>query len=183
MARIKIAIVGLGKIARDQHIPSLYSSDAFELIAVASPHGKLDGVPNFGDIETLLKATPDVAAVALCTTPQVNCETPIAARLSLADLRGAMTQVELDFLQVGPQTWNIDVETESGRLSISMGGGVMTVDGEPVATKQTAEYANLYAHFAELVRRGSIDVDIAPLQLVADAFLCGGRIDVGPFTY
>jgi D-galactose 1-dehydrogenase len=72
VARIKIAIVGLGKTARDQHIPSLNSSDAFELIAVASPHGKLDGVPNFGDIETLLEAIPDVAAVALCTTPQVR---------------------------------------------------------------------------------------------------------------
>ena len=139
----------------------------------------LMGAPSFG----FASATEAFDAINAGARHPSNCATPIAARLSLADLRGAMTQVELDFLQVGPQTWNIDVETESGRLSISMGGGVMTVDGEPVATKRTAEYANLYAHFAELVRRGSIDVDIAPLQLVADAFLCGGRIDVGPFTY
>jgi D-galactose 1-dehydrogenase len=84
-----------------------------------------------------------------------------------------MTHVELDFLQTGPQTWNIDVETDAGRLSLSMGGRVISVDNEPVTTAQTTEYANLYAHFAELVRRGCIDVDIAPLQLVTDAFMCG----------
>ena len=72
MRRVKIAVVGLGKIARDQHIPTLNSGDAFELIAVASPHGKLDGVPSFSDIEAMLRATPDVEAVALCTTPQVR---------------------------------------------------------------------------------------------------------------
>jgi D-galactose 1-dehydrogenase len=306
MAKIKIAIVGLGKIARDQHTPSLKASDEFELIAVASPHGRLDGVPSFGDIDTLLQAMPDVAAVALCTTPQVryeiarhalqrgrhvllekppgvtvsevlalvdlakqkgvtlfaswhsrharaveparvwlagrtirsvaitwkedvrvwhpgqpwiwqagglgvfdpginalsiltqiipgalalnsaelsypsNCETPIAARLLLADPRGAPAHVELDFRQTGPQTWNIDVDTDAGRLSLSMGGKVMTVDNEPVETAQTTEYANLYAHFAELVHRRCIDVDLAPLQLVADAFLCGRRVEVEPF--
>jgi predicted dehydrogenase len=37
MTRIKIAIVGLGKIARDQHVRSLAASEAFEL--VADPHG------------------------------------------------------------------------------------------------------------------------------------------------
>jgi len=51
-----------------------------------------------------------------------------------------------------------------------------------VATAPSTEYANLYAHFAELIRRGRADVDIAPLQLVADAFLCGRRVDVEPFV-
>src|SRR5258708_20255383 len=74
MAKIKIAIVGLGKIGGDKHIRSVKASDEFELIAVASPHGRLDGVPSFGDIDTLLQAIPDVAAVALCTTPQVRYE-------------------------------------------------------------------------------------------------------------
>jgi D-galactose 1-dehydrogenase len=110
-----------------------------------------------------------------------NCETPIAARLLLADPRGAPAHVELDFRQTGPQTWNIDVDTDAGRLSLSMGGKVMTVDNEPVDTAQTTEYANLYAHFAELVHRRCIDVDLAPLQLVADAFLCGRRVEVEPF--
>ena len=47
MSAIKIAIVGMGKIARDQHVPSLRANPDFELVAAASPHGKLDGVPNF----------------------------------------------------------------------------------------------------------------------------------------
>src|SRR3954464_11984155 len=74
MAKTRIAIVGLGKIARDQHVPSLAASDAFELVGVASPHNKLDGVPSYGDLQTLLQAVPDIAAVSLCTTPQVRYE-------------------------------------------------------------------------------------------------------------
>ena len=307
MEKIKLAIVGFGKIARDQHVPSLHASDAFELVAIASPRGKLDGVPNFGDIETLLRTMPEVTAVALCTTPQVrydiahfalqqgrhvllekppavtvsevqaladlaklsgvtlfaswhsrhaqaveparvwlehreifrvaitwkedvrvwhpaqswiwkagglgvfdpginalsiltkiipgtfalksadlsyprNCETPIAAHLSLTSARAAIIHAELDFLQTGPQTWDIVVETDAGRLNLSMGGSVLTVDERSMATIPTTEYSNLYTHFAELIRRRHVDVDIAPLQLVADAFLCGRRVDVEPFV-
>ena len=69
---IPIAIVGLGKIARDQHVPSLAATDAFSLVATASPHNTLEHVPAFRDIGSMLDARPDVAAVALCTTPQVR---------------------------------------------------------------------------------------------------------------
>jgi D-galactose 1-dehydrogenase len=110
-----------------------------------------------------------------------NCATPIAAHLSLADPQGAAVNVELNFLQTGKQTWDIDVQTDAGHLNLSMGGTLMTVDGKPAATAQGTEYANLYAHFAELVRERRVDVDFAPLQLVADAFLCGRRVEVEPF--
>jgi D-galactose 1-dehydrogenase len=110
-----------------------------------------------------------------------NCETPIAARLRLTDSRCAPVEVELDFRQTGRQTWDIEVETDSGRLGLAMGGSAMKVDGEPVDVAQSAEYPNLYAHFAKLVRGRCIDVDVAPLQLVADAFLCGRRVEVEPF--
>ena len=63
-----------------------------------------------------------------------------------------------------------------------MGGTVLTLNDEPVATAQATEYGNLYAHFGELVRERRSDVDYAPLQLVADAFLCGRRIEVEPFN-
>jgi D-galactose 1-dehydrogenase len=69
---IKIAIVGLGKIARDQHVPALAASGSFELVAVASPHSRLEGLPGYADIQALLQALPSVSAVALCTTPQVR---------------------------------------------------------------------------------------------------------------
>jgi len=308
MAKTRIAIVGLGKIARDQHIPALAASDAFELVGVASPHNKLDGVPSYSDVETLFGAVPGITAVALCTTPQVrygaarfalqrgvhvllekppgvtvsevlalaalagktnaalfaswhsrhapgveparawlagrnirgatvnwkedvrvwhpgqtwiwqagglgvfdpginalsiltriipsalvlkqaelrypaNCETPIAASLLLADANGAPVRVELDFLYTGgPPQWDIDVDTDGGRLSLSKGGGEMRVEGKGVSVLHGSEYPGLYAHFAGLVRGRAIDVDVSPLQLVADAFLCGKRKEVEPFV-
>jgi hypothetical protein len=56
------------------------------------------------------------------------------------------------------------------------------VDDAPPDTPAGAEYPALYAHFAQLVRHRTVDADIAPLQLVADAFLCGHCIDVEPFV-
>jgi D-galactose 1-dehydrogenase len=110
-----------------------------------------------------------------------NCETPIAARLLLTDSRGTAAQAELDFRQTGPQTWDIDVDTDAGRLHLSSGGSAMTIDDRAVETVEVSEYGSLYAHFATLVRGRAIDVDCAPLQLVADAFLCGRRVEVEPF--
>ena len=72
MSKIRFAIVGLGKIARDQHVPTLMASSDFELIGVASPHSKLEGVPHFPDLAQLLQAKPNLQAVALCTTPQAR---------------------------------------------------------------------------------------------------------------
>ena len=306
MAPIKIALVGLGKIARDEHIPALRANDAFELTAVASPHHKWEGLPNFSDLAALIAGAPQVTAVALCTPPQArydiarqalqaglhvllekppgvtvsevislaeiarqkgvtlfaswhsrharaveparawlkerrirritvtwkedvrvwhpgqtwiwkagglgvfdpginalsiltrivpgawllkeanlafpqNCATPIAATL-LLEAGGIPAQVDLDFLQTGPQTWSIDIETDSGRLELSMGGKDLSLDGQVLATAPSTEYPALYAHFAELVHSQRSDVDVAPLQLVADAFLCGRRTEVAAFV-
>jgi L-arabinose 1- dehydrogenase len=65
---------------------------------------------------------------------------------------------------------------------LSKGGNEMRVDGEPVPLPPGGEYPRLYAHFADLVQRKASDVDVAPLQLVADAFLGGQRVEVAPFT-
>lgn len=306
MSPIKLAIVGLGKIARDQHLPSLAANPNYQLIAVASPHSKLEGVPSYPDIETLLREQPGIEAVSLCTTPQVrydiaryaleenrhvmlekppgatlnevtalvdlaqqrqlalfatwhsreaaaveparewlagrkirrvqvtwkedvrvwhpgqawiwragglgvfdpginalsiitrilpqplvlkdaelsfpsNCETPIAAQLSLQGPGGLPVRAEFDFRQTGPQSWDIDIETDAGRLLISKGGSVMHVDGQPMVQATDREYANLYARFAPLVRERRTDVDLAAFRLVADAFMCGRRSIVDPF--
>ena len=66
---VKIAIVGVGKIARDQHVPAIAGSDAFELAATVSRSGGLDGVENFERIEDLLAARPEIGAVSLCMPP------------------------------------------------------------------------------------------------------------------
>ena len=44
---VRIGLVGVGKIARDQHIPSIAGNSDFTLAAVASRHGRVDGVANF----------------------------------------------------------------------------------------------------------------------------------------
>ena len=72
MSRIRIGIVGMGKIARDQHLPAIAASDAFELAAVASPHHRLEGVRHYADVAALLDAEPDIAALAVCTPPQIR---------------------------------------------------------------------------------------------------------------
>lgn len=306
MSTIKLAIVGMGKIARDQHLPSLAGNPAFELVAVASPHHKLEGVPNYPDVDALLRAVPDVSAIAICTPPQIryeiarrclehgchvllekppgatlaevsaladlaerskvtlfatwhsreasgveparqwlasrridrivvtwkedvrvwhpgqawiwqagglgvfdpginalsiltrivptaivlksaqlafpaNCQTPIAASLDLADQLGTPIRMELDFLQTGPQSWDIEVATDAGDLLLSKGGSTLQIAGEQVIAAQDREYANLYARFAQLIRERCSDVDVAPLRLVADAFLCGHRRTVDLF--
>jgi len=307
MSTIKIALVGIGKIARDQHVPALKGNPAFELVAAASPHHQLDGVRNFKDVQSLLAAIPDVDAIAVCTPPQVrydiaryalehgrhvllekppgatlnevsalidiaerrkvslfatwhsreaaaverarewlatrrvqralvtwkedvrvwhpgqtwiwkagglgvfdpainalsimtrifpsalvlrdaelafpsNCEAPIAGKILLTQDDGAEVRMELDFLQTGPQTWDIEVETDQGRLLLSKGGSVMRIDDQPVFEAPEREYPNLYARFETLVRKREIDVDVAPLRLVADAFMCGRRVTVAPFV-
>ena len=77
---------------------------------------------------------------------------------------------------------SMDVDTDAGRLSLSKGGSEMRLDDKPVSVPPGMEYPGLYAHFAGLVRSRSSDVDFAPLQLVADAFLCGRRVEVDPFV-
>ena len=69
-APIRVALVGLGKIAHDQHLPSITRSADFELVAAASPAGRAIGVPNFHDIESLLAAGIGIDAVVMCQPPQ-----------------------------------------------------------------------------------------------------------------
>jgi D-galactose 1-dehydrogenase len=307
MNKIKIALVGVGKIARDQHVPAIAGNAAFELVAAASPNHKLDGVPHFPDVQSLLAGVPDLDAVAICTPPQIrydiarfalaqgrhvmlekppgatlnevralvdlaqskgvalqatwhsreaagveparrwlasrkvrnvqvtwkedvrvwhpgqtwiwkagglgvfdpginamsiitrilpgslvlrdaelafpsNCEAPVAATLQLTNEFGTAVRMDLDFLQTGPQTWDVVVETGDGRLTLSKGGSILRINNDPAVEAPDREYPNLYARFAELVGGRQIDVDVTPFRLVADAFMCGRRVVVAPFV-
>ncbi|MGP9677715.1 Gfo/Idh/MocA family protein [Halomonas sp. AOP27-A1-41] len=104
-----------------------------------------------------------------------NCQTPIAAELSFADPDGAEIEAVFDFRQTGPQTWDIHVATDNGRLSLTQGGRRLMINDELIVDEEEREYAGLYNHFIELVASGRSDVDIAPLRQVADAFLYGHR--------
>jgi len=303
---LNIAIAGVGKIARDQHIPAIAGHPGLRLAATVSGSGGVSGVENFASMEALLAARPDIAAVSLCMPPlpryeaaraailagrhvmlekppgasvaevhalaalardhgvtlfatwhsrhaagvaaakawladkqvrsahidwkedvrhwhpgqawiwepgglgvfdpginalsilteilpvpvhvaqatlemPANRSQPIAAALKFAGPGSIEVSAEFDWRQTGPQSWNIDVETDGGRLSLREGGGRLFIDGVEQAVEGIGEYPDLYRHFAALIARGASDVDTAPLQHVADAFLLGRRVTVAAF--
>lgn len=307
MTEFRIAIVGFGKIARDQHVGAIAATPGAMLAAIASRNASLPGLPHFATIEELLAEGPPIDAVSLCTPPQVrraqavaalaagkhimlekppgigvaeldpliamaadakrtlfatwhsrhapaveparewlaarriksvhinwkedvrvwhpgqawiwepgglgvfdpginalsiltrilpkpvfvtaaelafpaNCQSPIAASLTLTDIDGLPVTAEFDFRQTGPQSWDIVAETDQGRMTLSRGGRIMEVDGKVVADAPDEEYRELYRHFVKLAATGERDVDLAPLRLVADAFLLGKRNVVEPFV-
>ena len=65
----KIALAGIGKIARDQHVPALMASPDWELAATVSRHGSVDGIEAFEDFDAMLEARPDITVVSLCMPP------------------------------------------------------------------------------------------------------------------
>ncbi len=307
MTDLRIAIVGFGKIARDQHVGAIAATPGATLAAIASRNASLPGLPHFATIEELLEKGPEIDAVSLCTPPQVrraqaaaalaagkhvmlekppgigvaeldpliamateakrtlfatwhsrhapaveparewlktrriksvhinwkedvrvwhpgqawiwepgglgvfdpginalsiltrilptpvfvtaaelafpaNCQSPIAANLTLTDIGGLPITAEFDFRQTGPQSWDIVAETDQGRMTLSRGGRIMAIDGKVVADAPDEEYRELYRHFVKLAASGASDVDLAPLRLVADSFLLGKRNVVEPFV-
>jgi D-galactose 1-dehydrogenase len=303
---IRIGLVGLGKIARDQHLPTLAASPDFAPVAGADPHAALGGLRCHPSLDAMLAAEPTLDAVALCQPPQArfaaamaaiaagrhvllekppgatlsevkaladaarargvtlfaawhsrfaagvaparawlagrtiravridwredvrvwhpgqrwiweaggmgvfdpginalsiatailppfrlldgrldmpaNCQSPIAADLRFATVDGAPVQVGLDFLQTGPQTWDIAVDTDDGTLLLSKGGAELSIDGVPQHHASVGEYHGIYDRFAALVRARESEVDVSPLRHVADAFLRAERREVAAFV-
>jgi len=302
---IKLGIVGVGKIVRDQHLPAVAKDGNYQLTAAASRHGKVDGVANYPNIEAMLAAEPGLEAVSLCMPPQFrydaartalearkhvflekppgatvsevehlkalaerngvslfaswhsryapaveaaraflasarltsaainwkedvrrwhpnqewiwepggfgvfdpginalsiathilppmfitsavldfpeNRAAPVAAHVAFRTSNGLPVTMELDWLQTGPQSWDILAETDNGRMVLSGGGAKLAIDGKVVHDEPEAEYPMLYKRFAEIVRAGASNVDLAPLQHVADAFMLGKRNVVEAF--
>lgn len=308
MNAVRIAIVGVGKIARDQHLPAIAGDQSYTLAAIASRHGRVDGVPNFHDLAALLAEGPAIDAVSICTPPQgrhaiaraaleagkhvmlekppgatvsevadlaalakakgvtlfttwhsreaagverarawlegrtvtrasiawkedvrhwhpgqewifeagglgifdptinalsivtkilpealildsaelhfpVNRDAPIAAKMAMTYAGAAPVSADLDFLQTGPQTWDIAIETTEGTLVLGLGGARLEIDGQSIDVGENREYPGLYRRFAELVARRESDVDVRPFQLAADAFLLGKRIEAPSFEF
>ena len=97
---VKLALVGVGKIARDQHLPAIAGERRFALTATVDPKGGVPDVPSFHDLDALLAsgtkvdavslATPaagrrDLVAKALAAGLHVMIEKPPAATLSEVD--------------------------------------------------------------------------------------------------
>ncbi|RFP17935.1 gfo/Idh/MocA family oxidoreductase [Duganella sp. BJB488] len=306
MSAIKLAIVGVGKIVHDQHLPAVAANPDFQLVASASRHNTVEGLPGFTSIEAMLAAVPEIDAVSLCMPPQYryqaaraallagkhvflekppgatlsevadlealaaargltlftswhsryapgvqpakaylaahpptamqviwkedvrqwhpnqewiwqagglgvfdpginalsivteilpapiflnraalefpeNRDAPIGAELQFQDGAGMPVQASFDWRQTGKQSWDIVVQTADGELKLSDGGARLWVHGVEQPLEKEAEYPSLYRRFAELVRAGRSDVDVAPLRHVADAFMLGQRKVVEAF--
>ena len=306
MTVIRVAIVGLGKIARDQHISAIAETAGIELAAIVSRNASINGIKHFATLDELLDRVPDIDAVALCTPPQGrqalaaaalkagkhvllekppgatvseltpliaearqtghtlfatwhsrfapaveparaflagrqirsvvvewkedvkvwhpgqawiwepgglgvfdpginalsiltrilprpfflteaelsypgNRATPIAANLVFSDGTGLPILAEFDWRQTGPQTWDIRVDTDAGRLTLSCGGSRLVHDDRTLVDESQAEYRGIYQRFVELITSRVSDVDLSPLLHVADAFMLGRRRDVEPF--
>ena len=90
----------------------------------------------------------------------------------------------LDWRQTGPQTWEIDVETIDGlKLKLSDGGARLEMDGQPPFVGPPDEYPDIYREFATLLDRSESQVNAAPFQLVADAFMLAKRTEVEAFDF
>jgi predicted dehydrogenase len=73
MKPIRIAIIGFGKIAGDQHVPAIAGNPRFELVASSSRSGQ--GVAEtFTDWRQLLREVDGLEAVAITTPPSVRHE-------------------------------------------------------------------------------------------------------------
>jgi predicted dehydrogenase len=83
MRPIKVAIIGFGKIAEDQHVPAIKGNPRFELVATSSRSGQ--GVAQtFTDWRELIRSVEGLDAVAITTPPGPRYE--IARECILAGL-------------------------------------------------------------------------------------------------
>lgn len=73
MRPIRIAIIGFGKIAADQHVPSIAANSRLELVASSSRAGN-GPEPSFTDWRELVRTVDGLDAVAITTPPKPRYE-------------------------------------------------------------------------------------------------------------
>ncbi len=150
--------------------------------------GVFDPGINALSILTRIMPAPVFVRAATLTTP-ANRAMPIAASLEFSSpaLAGpaeeARMTADFDWRQTGDQTWDFAIDLDDGSaLRLTGGGTTLTVDGETVVEGSRNEYDRIYARFASLLDAGTSLVDMAPFELVADAFMVGRRIETEPFS-
>ena len=106
MKPIRIAIIGFGKIAADQHVPSIAGNPRFALVASSSRSGE-GAAQIFTDWREMLRTVEGLEAVAITTPPSVRHE--IARECILAGLHvllekpPAATLSEIDISRASPK--------------------------------------------------------------------------------
>lgn len=89
MSNFTIGLVGVGKIARDQHLPAIAAIPDCRLVATADPYTSLPDVPGYQSLEAMLDAHPEIVAVSICTPTHLRYS---QARLAL--MRGRHVLLE-----------------------------------------------------------------------------------------
>jgi D-galactose 1-dehydrogenase len=64
-----ICLVGIGKIAIDQHVPAIANSSDWTLAATVSRAGSVEGVTSFEDFDTMLAQREDIRVISVCLPP------------------------------------------------------------------------------------------------------------------
>ena len=301
-----IALCGIGKIARDQHLPAIEDSPAFALAATVSGSGGIEGTENHEDVAALIEARPEIDVVSLTMPPMPrydiatralmagkhtmlekppgatvsevlklqrlaeakgvtlyaswhlkharavaaarawlrdrtvrkmridwredvhnwhpgqewiwepaglgvfdtginalsimvdilpsavhlresrlmvpeNRDMPIAADLTFAGPGDMTVEARFDWRHEDPPVWDMEIETDAGTLVLRDGASKMEIDGVGQEVADQTEYGGVYHRFAELIETGQSDVDLRPLQHVADAMMLASRERVEAF--
>ena len=213
MSELRLAIVGFGKIAHDQHVPAIAATDGVTLVAVADPNPVTADVPHFRSLEALLRDGPEIDAVALATPPQIRRaqatialaarkhvfmeKPPARAVTEIAPLVTAAREAKRTLFQSWHARFSPAVEParrllaerKIERVFINWKEDVRVWHPgqdwifEVLVDEKKQSYQSLYRRFVELVAAGESDVDLSPLQLVADAFMLGRRREVEAFAW
>jgi len=140
--------------------------------------------PGINALSIVTRIMPEPVFIKASTLQfPANRDAPIAADLTFSMSHGAGDlQAVFDWRQTGPQTWDIEVETEAGmHLKLTHGGSCLEIGGRLVVQEEPAEYQGIYRRFDALLTIGHSEVDDAPFRLVADAFMIGKRVQVEAF--
>lgn len=154
-------------------------------IQAAGGFGIFDPGINALSILTRILPQPIFVKSAELSFP-ANRQAPIAATVGFSTGLSTDEQMTatLDWRQTGPQTWEIEVEAnDATKFKLVNGGSQLEVEGQPPFVGPEDEYADIYSDFAVLLAAGRSNVDSAPFQLVADAFMVGERKEVDAFAF
>lgn len=143
--------------------------------------------PGINALSILTEILPDPVHLSQARLEfPANKQAPIGAELAFCHPAGAEVSAVFDWRQEGDQTWEITAETDAGQMRLWDGGARISVPGrEPEGFDGDAlvgEYPRLYNKMAGLVAASEIEMDIAPLRHVADAFMLGRREIVADFV-
>jgi predicted dehydrogenase len=77
--RWRLAVIGYGKIAHDQHLPAIAESPYFDLVAIVDPISHHPTISSFPSFDQVLQSDLSLDAVILCTPPSIRFDIALQA--------------------------------------------------------------------------------------------------------